>query len=493
MKPLKHSRTRGDSSEELDWKKQNKWRGTSWWCCLACANFRQQSRSNSKRRCCLICYTLHEPLNSHRFASLLLLVTRRWVIPQTGLPVGFYLRKKIDWTRWWARWAWLGADLALLGALGWVGRGVGCGVWPCWVRWLGWAWCWLWGLAVLGALAGLGVVLGVGFGRAGRAGWVGRGVWPCWVRWLGWAWCWLWGLAVLGALAGLGVVLGVGFGRAGRASWVGRGVGRVWPCWARWLGWAWFQSTKVLYSGSTKVHFQITQSILSKYTNILSKYKSILWKYKRILSKYQSILWKYKSTLSNYTKYTFKVHKFTFKVQKYTLEVQRYTLQVQKYTFKVQEYFQITQVYFQSTKIYSGSTKVYSGSTKVYCGGKTQKQGCWECYLIKLIYLHCLGSMLVSFYVPLKRLSTNYTHKDPSLLWVMKEHSQRIQTKQSNVWSARGHRWKTLHQGELTRSLLELPQSRHWITPTFSSSWTLWSILLPESIMTSGQNEPNIS
>ena len=218
------------------------------------------------------------------------------------------LLEKIDWTRCWARWAWLGADLALLGALGWVGRGVwqcwarwlgwawcwaccglgvgfGCagragwvgrGVWPCWARWLGWAWCWAcwarwlgwawcwacwlgwawcwaWGL---GALAGLGVVLGVGFGRAGRAGWVGRGVgrgvWPCWARWLGWAWCWAWGLAVLGALAGLGVVLGAGFGRAalaglgvvlgvgfgcaGRAGWVGRGV---WPCWARWLGWAW--------------------------------------------------------------------------------------------------------------------------------------------------------------------------------------------------------------------------------------------------------------
>ena len=50
----------------------------------------------------------------------------------------------------------------------------------------------------------------MGFGSAGRAGWVGRGVWPCWARWLG-------------ALAGLGVVLGVGFGRAGRAGWVGRG------------------------------------------------------------------------------------------------------------------------------------------------------------------------------------------------------------------------------------------------------------------------------
>ena len=172
----------------------------------------------------------------------------------------------------------------LLGALGLVGRGFGCAgraglgwawgarwlgwawCWACWARWLGWAWCWAWGLAVLGALAGLGVVLGVGFGRASWVGrGVGRGVWPCWARWLGWAWCWAcwarwlgwawcwacwarwlgwaccwaWGLAALGALAGLGVVLGAGFGCAGRASWVGRGVGRgVWPCWARagWVG-----------------------------------------------------------------------------------------------------------------------------------------------------------------------------------------------------------------------------------------------------------------
>ena len=53
-----------------------------------------------------------------------------------------------------------------------------------------------------------------------RAGWVGRGVWPCW-RWL------LGVLGVVGALAGLGV----GFGRAGRA-----GLGWAW---ARWLGWVW--------------------------------------------------------------------------------------------------------------------------------------------------------------------------------------------------------------------------------------------------------------
>ena len=62
----------------------------------------------------------------------------------------------------------------LVGALGLVGRGFG----PAGRAGLGWAW----GLVVLGALAGLGVVLSVGFGRAGRAGWVGRGVWPCWAR-----------------------------------------------------------------------------------------------------------------------------------------------------------------------------------------------------------------------------------------------------------------------------------------------------------------------
>ena len=48
---------------------------------------------------------------------------------------------------------------------------------------------------MLGALAGLGVVLGVGFGRAGRARGVGRA-----------------------GRAGLGVLLGVGFGRAWRVQ-----------------------------------------------------------------------------------------------------------------------------------------------------------------------------------------------------------------------------------------------------------------------------------
>ena len=110
---------------------------------------------------------------------------------------GSILEKKIDWTRWWARWAWLGADLAVLGALGcWpccplAGLGVVLGV-------LGALWAW--GLAVLALAVGR-------VGRAGRAGWVGRGVgrgvWPCWARWAG---------------------VGVGLGDGGRADWVGRGV-----------------------------------------------------------------------------------------------------------------------------------------------------------------------------------------------------------------------------------------------------------------------------
>ena len=58
-------------------------------------------------------------------------------------------------------------NLAVLGALGWVGRGI----WLCWARWAG---------------------LGVEFGRAGRAG-------------LGWSW----DLALLGALGWVGC--GIGF------------------------------------------------------------------------------------------------------------------------------------------------------------------------------------------------------------------------------------------------------------------------------------------
>ena len=59
----------------------------------------------------------------------------------------------------------LGGDLAVLGALGWVGRGVWAGLgadlaFCVWRAGLGWAW----DLAVLGGR------LGVGFGSGGRAG-----------------------------------------------------------------------------------------------------------------------------------------------------------------------------------------------------------------------------------------------------------------------------------------------------------------------------------
>ena len=99
----------------------------------------------------------------------------------------------------------------LVGALGLVGRGFG----PAGRAGLGWAW----GLAVLGfGHAGRPGWVGRGVGRAGRAvgvgfGRAGAGCWACWACWLGWAWCWAWGLAVLGAL-----------------GWGGRGV---WRWWAR--------------------------------------------------------------------------------------------------------------------------------------------------------------------------------------------------------------------------------------------------------------------
>ena len=96
-------------------------------------------------------------------------------------------------------WAW---GLAVLG-LAVLGALAGLGVLAVLARWLGWAWCWacwarcgrgVWACWrwLLGVLGVLGVVLGVGFGCAGRAG-------------LGWAW----GLAMVGALTGLGVVFKV--------------------------------------------------------------------------------------------------------------------------------------------------------------------------------------------------------------------------------------------------------------------------------------------
>ena len=88
---------------------------------------------------------------------------------------------------------------------------------------------------MLGALAGLGVALGAGFGRAGRASWVGRGVWA-------------WGLAVLGALAGLGVV-------------------------------SKYKSIPWKY----KSRLSKCKSILSKYKNTFSNYTKYIYKYANIL------------------------------------------------------------------------------------------------------------------------------------------------------------------------------------------------------------------
>ena len=142
-----------------------------------------------------------------------------------GRGFGCAGRAAWGWAWCWALWAGLGVDLAVLGALRGVGRGVGRAG-------LGWAWIWLcWARCV-----GLGVVLGA-------LGWVGRGVWPCWARWaglgvgfgrveragLGWAW----GLAVL--------VLGVEFGSAGRTGlgwaweWAWHGL-RTWQCYVKIYG-----------------------------------------------------------------------------------------------------------------------------------------------------------------------------------------------------------------------------------------------------------------
>ena len=74
--------------------------------------------------------------------------------------MGFYLRKKetgLAGGRAVLCWA---SDLAVLGALSWVGRGFGSGK----RAGLGWAWVWLWwGLG--GDLAVLGVVAGLGWAR----------------------------------------------------------------------------------------------------------------------------------------------------------------------------------------------------------------------------------------------------------------------------------------------------------------------------------------
>ena len=88
--------------------------------------------------------------------------------------MGFYLRKKetghaggravLCWARvWlcWARWAGFGVEF---GRAGRAGLGLVVGFGSAGRAGLGWAW----NLAVLGAL-----------------GWVGRGIWLCWARWAG--------------------------------------------------------------------------------------------------------------------------------------------------------------------------------------------------------------------------------------------------------------------------------------------------------------------
>ena len=155
-----------------------------------------------------------------------------WVGRGVGRAVG-WAWGWLCWARW-LGWAWglavlgaltgLGVVLGVLGVL--AGLGVVLGVGFGRAGRAGWVGR---GGRGLGKASWVGRGTGRGNGRAGRArlGWQSVGqkgrVWLCLARWKGWAWCWAPGLAVLGALAGLGKVLGVGFGRAGRAGWVGRG------------------------------------------------------------------------------------------------------------------------------------------------------------------------------------------------------------------------------------------------------------------------------
>ena len=90
-------------------------------------------------------------------------------------------------------WAWGFAVLGAAGlgvvSLGWVRRGVGRAGRTGWVRRgvgragrTGW-------VRRVGRAGWIGRGVGRGLAVLGALGWVGRGVWPCWARWLGWAWC----------------------------------------------------------------------------------------------------------------------------------------------------------------------------------------------------------------------------------------------------------------------------------------------------------------
>ena len=133
---------------------------------------------------------------------------------------------------------------------------------------------------------------------------------------------------------------------------------------------------------------------------MLSKYASILWKYKsslstNILSKYTSILSKYKGILSNHksilssTKVYFQVQKYTFKVQKYTFKVQKYTLEVQKYTVEKKN------------------------------KSKIVESAIWFNWFT---YLHCLGSMLVSFFLQRRTITKKNTIPQCYVSWNHNDH-----------------------------------------------------------------------
>ena len=110
--------------------------------------------------------------------------TQKTLVPQTSLPVGFYLRKKetghatgravLCWARIWLCWgrgAGLGVGSGRAGCVGRAGLGVGSG--RAGRAGLGWAW----GLALVGAL-----------------GWAWESKVVLSVIWFNWFTCTVWGL-----------------------------------------------------------------------------------------------------------------------------------------------------------------------------------------------------------------------------------------------------------------------------------------------------------
>ena len=114
--------------------------------------------------------------------------------------------------------------------------------------------------------------------------------------------------------------------------------------------------------------------MFSKYTSILSKYKCIF------------IFSKYKSCFSKNKRYAFKVYEYIFKIYTCIFEVQKVSFWSTKHNFKVHKHtFRLHRHTFNgpnyTLKVQRYTCKVHNYTLKV-----------------QLMYLHCVGSMLVSLH-----------------------------------------------------------------------------------------------